>query len=150
MKMGSAMTQAQKIELKNSDLTRNEKISVRQLVERSGKSFEECLAEVINRRPVVTQLELVIGSVINAKGIDRIERVSQEQSDEILKNGLKEIYGELGDFRSRLIPNRFTISGTSISRSLDDVDGALSIKLGKDFEEKINNMLDLRIPNNTN
>ena len=100
-------------------LTKTETRSVIQLIERSGRTFRECLNDVVMRRPVVIERQLVVGVITETAVADHLASLRQVRRDELLLEVLQELYGDLGSVTAKLGPLRFTvIGGRSVAETI--------------------------------
>ena len=105
-------------------LSKNEARSVRQLLERSGRPFDNCVNDVIGRRPIVVFRELVVGSITDNLMIERLAGMLQLERDALLLDVLSERYPDTGSITAKLGIRRFTVLGgksvrTTIGRDPD-------------------------------
>ena len=81
---------------------------VAQLRERSGRSIDECLKEILGMRPTIERRYVFIGSNA-AESVDGLRKLSQMARDEILRNGIAHI--DLQGATGRLGTKLFTLVG---------------------------------------
>jgi len=92
-------------------LTRDEMRSVVQLAERSGESFDDCVARVVRRRPVVRLRQIVLGAITNDGTKQALGHMTQLARDDIFSEVIQRIFPAARDFTAKLGIERFTIIG---------------------------------------
>jgi hypothetical protein len=110
------------------------KAEVRQAVQlrkRSKKSIEECVNEVLQMRPRVQLLHVLMGAVTSAKVRARLSSLTQAERDELLQKLIRRRFPEIGQFNCRLGTQGFTITGS-------EGVAAMLARGGTDFETAIN------------
>ena len=73
-----------------------------QLFNRSGRTVEECLTEVLNMRPIIEKRYVFLGTINDESICTALSEMSQTQRDKILDSsiqriGLREASGKLGE-----------------------------------------------------
>lgn len=114
-------------------LTKEETISIRQLLERSKQPLLACIERVVRRRPTVKVLDVVMGAIISGQLEEKLRLMVQGERDAVLYRVIQGLYPQLENFSVRLGQNRFTVVGT----------GNIHEKMGADqqFESSINSAL---------
>jgi len=92
-------------------LSRNEMISVIQLLERSQDPLELCVQRVVRRRPVVRLQQIVLGSVTAESSVLKLRALSQLERDDILDGIIHRLFPNAKDFTAKLGTDRFAIIG---------------------------------------
>lgn len=113
---------------------RSEMQQLLQLHQRSGRSIEDCVAEILRLRPRVQRIHVLIGAVTSPDVCQRLAAISQADRDVVMRSAVKKAFPKLGKFGCRLGTDRFTVTG----------DDGVSTELaqgGKDFEAAINDSL---------
>ena len=105
-----------------------------QLHQRSGRSIDDCMAEILRLRPRVQRIHVFLGAVTSPDLRQRLAAISQADRDTTIRSAVKRAFPNLERFGCRLGSERFTITG----------DDGVSTELaqgGKDFEAAINDAL---------
>jgi hypothetical protein len=105
-----------------------------QLHQRSGRSIEDCVAEILRLRPHVQRIHVFLGEVTSPELRQRLAAISQADRDTAMRSAVISAFPGLARFGCRLGSERFTITG----------DDGVSTELaqgGKDFEAAINKAL---------
>jgi hypothetical protein len=97
------------IEIMANQLTTKEVEQVVQLKNRSGRSFAECLAEVVGMRPSITKVHVILGAVTDAKVKGWLGKLSQAQRDSVFRQVLAEAYPAARSCSGRLGIEKFSI-----------------------------------------
>ena len=93
------------------ELTKNEIVSIRQLIERSSDSLLRCLARVLRRRPVVRHVEVILGSIDAADLQTIIQKHSQRERNQLLRAVLDELVPGADITSARLGASSFSVVG---------------------------------------
>lgn len=104
---------------------------IMQLHRRSGQSIEDCVAEILQLRPRVQRIHMLIGEVTSPDVRRRLAAISQAERDTLMRSAVKQAFPKLGKCGSRLGAERFTVTG-------DDGVSAELVQGGKDFEAALN------------
>jgi hypothetical protein len=111
--------------------------SVRQLYQRSKRQLEECIADVVARKPVVVVREIIIGAILNKTLIEILAGMHQAERDPIFDNLLKDLYPEIGEFTAKLGERQFTvIGGKSVGNTMAG-DKEFETRIGQALVERI-------------
>jgi hypothetical protein len=102
-----------------------------QLHQRSGRSIEDCVVEILQLRPRVQRIHVLIGAVTSPDVCRRLAPISQADRDTVMRSAVKKAFPKLGKFGCRLGADRFTVTG-------DDGVSTELVQGGKDFEAAIN------------
>lgn len=102
-----------------------------QLHQRSGRPIEDCVAEILQLRPRVQRIHVLIGAVTSPDVCQRLAAISQADRDTVMRSAVKRAFPKLGKFGCRLGTDRFTVTG-------DDGVSTELVQGGKDFEAAIN------------
>lgn len=105
-------------------LTKAETRSVRQLIERSTRTPEDCVRDVVGRRAVVIVREVVVGSVDDLRVRKELGKMLQQERDDLLLQVLHELYTMDGEVTAKLGTSRFTVLGGESLRSMVAGDSA--------------------------
>jgi hypothetical protein len=92
-------------------LTRDEMVSVLQLLERSEQPLEACVHRVVHRRPIVSVRQVVLGAVTCPDAEPKLRSLSQLQRDELLKRIVCRLFPTVKDFTAKLGIDRFAVIG---------------------------------------
>jgi hypothetical protein len=114
-------------------LTKAQTKSVRQLVQRSKRQIQDCISDVIARRPITTIREVVVGEIVEEKLFRHLIDMLQVERDMLLNKILIKAYPQIGDFTAKLGERRFTVIG---GKSVGETIGRDS-----DFEARIEQAL---------
>ncbi len=90
-------------------LTRNEVRQIVQLRNRSNRSIEDCIAEVIGMRPIIEKRYVFLGCINDSKVISTLSNLTQKERDGILNSGIEKY--ELSNATGRLGHQFFTLVG---------------------------------------
>ena len=103
----------------SNNLNSKEVRQVAQLRERSGRSVDVCLKEVLGMRPVIDKRYVFIG-LTSPKNIDGLARITQADRDSVLASGLERL--GLRSATGRLGLRFFTLVGDKrFSESMRDI-----------------------------
>ena len=111
-----------------SGLNSKETRQIVQLLERSSRSTEDVVREVLGMRPVVERRHVFIGSVIDHSLEEALKKRSQREKDALLQKAMKGL--ELEGGSGRLGTSRFMLVG-------DKVFGSSISKIGKEQLEEL-------------
>ena len=89
--------------------TRNEIRQIVQLRNRSKRSIEDCIAEVIGMRPIVEKCYIFLGCISDSKLINALAKLTQKERDGILNSKIEKF--ELRNVKGRLGQQFFTLVG---------------------------------------
>lgn len=93
------------------ELTKNEIVSVRQLLERSSDPLQRCLERVLGRRPVVRHLEVILGSIDAADLQAVLGRYSQRERNSLFRGVIDELVPGARVTSARLGSSSYSIVG---------------------------------------
>ena len=99
-------------------LTKAETRSVRQLIERSARAPEDCVRDVVGRRAIVIVREVVVGSVDDIRVRKGLERMLQQERDDLLLHVLHNLHAIDGEVTAKLGTTSFTVLGSESLRSM--------------------------------
>jgi hypothetical protein len=100
-------------------LTKNELISVFQLVARSGETIGSAVARVVHRRPVRRHVEVIMGTLDNAELGQQLAQLTQHSRNDLLKKLLTRLVGSEEPFSARLGVDMYSlVGGESLARRL--------------------------------
>jgi hypothetical protein len=105
-----------------------------QLHRRSHRPLADCVAEILQLRPSVQTIHVLLGAVTAPDVRKRLASLSQAERDTALRSAMKSAFPRLRKFGCRLGSDRFTITGD------EEVSAELN-QGGKDFEAVINGAL---------
>lgn len=115
-------------------LTRDQMISVIQLLERSKQTLAECINRVLSRNPVVRVRQFILGAITSAKTRSKLSSLSQLKRDELLEGVVTRLFPKAKDFTAKLGTERFAIIG---GKSI-----AETVATESQVEKKINGCLE--------
>lgn len=118
-------------------LTRDEMISVIQLVERSKEPLQACIDRVLRRRPVVRVRQFILGAVTASTSIERLSTMSQLERDALLDRIVRRLYPEARDFTPKLGAERFAIIGGKSIAATVAQDSHVEQSINKCVEEEL-------------
>ncbi len=104
-----------------------------QLRTRSGRSLEECLAEVIRGRTSVVRRHLIVGAITSERLQAQLGGRQQLDRDRLFQRAIKTAFPGLVNVAGRLTPSKFFIVG-------DDTVSKL-ITAAHDFEKALNDSI---------
>jgi hypothetical protein len=115
-------------------ITRNEMISIIQLLERSGDPLDVCVNRVVRRRPIVRIQQIVLGAINSAATATKLLSLTQLQRDDILERVIRRLFPSIKEFTAKLGTERFTIIG---GKSV-----AETVAMDSKIEQNINSCLE--------
>jgi hypothetical protein len=118
-------------------LTRDEMISVIQLLERSKQPLEACVERVVHRRPVVRIRQIVIGAVTSSQLGAKLCSLSQLKRDELLERIVSRLFPDAKDFTTKLGIGRFAIIGGKSVAQTVAMDTQVEQNINKCLEEEL-------------
>lgn len=93
------------------ELTKKEIVSVRQLLERSSDPLPRCLERVLKRRPVVTRVEVILGSIDVADLQEILRGYSQRERNSLFRGVIDELVPGARITSARLGTSSYSIVG---------------------------------------
>ena len=97
------------LEIMANQLTTKEVEQVVQLRQRSGRSFSDCTAEVVQMRPKIEKIHVIIGAITNTRVKEWLSNMSQARRDSLFSDVLPQAYPNAIKCSGRLGIDRFTI-----------------------------------------
>ena len=106
-----------------------------QISKRALKNISSCIDEVLQMRPTVIRMHVLLGAIIDSDLREYLSNISQKKRDELLMKSTQYLYGELHDISGRMGQDKFTL--------VTDDNGARIIAESKhsQFEQEINNII---------
>jgi hypothetical protein len=117
--------------------TRNEMISVIQLLERSKDPLDICVDRVVHRRPVIRIQQIVLGAITSVTSTVKLQKLSQLQRDDILERVIHKLYPNVGTITAKLGIARFTIIGGKSVAETVTKDSSVERNINKCLEEEL-------------
>ena len=118
-------------------LTKNEIISVIQLIDRSQQPIAECVQRVVRRRPVVRIRQIVLGGVTSVESGTKLRSLSQLIRDELLERIVKRLFPSAKDFTAKLGVDRFAIIGGKSVAETVALDSQVEQSINKCLKEEL-------------
>ena len=109
-------------------LTKAEAKSIRQLLERSTRSFKDCVHDVVARRAVLVIREVIVGRIANSLVCEHLGRMLQNERDDLLDGVLHDLYPTVGKVTAKLGDARFTVLGGESVRATIASDPQIRVK----------------------
>ena len=117
-------------------LSGSEVREVVQMTMRSKRSVEECLKEVVEKRPRIEKRYVYVGAVTNSSLKKLLESMIQQQRDELLSSAIKRVLTAEDLAVTRLGPDRFTlVGGEGFGKAMSQVKDSLEQEVNDALHE---------------
>lgn len=120
-----------------NQLTTKEVEQVIQLQQRSGRSFAECLAEVVGMRPSIVRVHVILGAITDDRVKEWLDKLSQVQRDGVFAQVLAEAYPAAKKCSGRLGTEKFSIVTNEQGHALVCCDNSFETLITQALKEKM-------------